>query len=152
MTAVEKLPKGLVKTHRFQDAFTLITPPDASVDRRSKTLLTMAELRKNAPLQRWILPSEATGTGRGLRRWLDKNEIDATASVQTANLDLIVNLVALGMGWGLVPNRALPLYARRRVVKKIPLRDRYEREIAVVIRGRHQHPPHLEEFVKAILF
>ena len=152
VTAVAKLPKGLVKTHRFHDAFTLITPPSATIERRSKTLLTMSELRKNAAHQRWILPSEATGTGRVLRRWLDENEIEATASVQSANLDLIVNLVSLGMGWGLVPNRALPLYARRRVVKKVPLRDRFEREIAVIIRRSHEHPRHLEEFVRAILF
>ncbi|MGK0185156.1 MAG: DNA-binding transcriptional LysR family regulator [Verrucomicrobiales bacterium] len=152
LTAQQSLPKGLVKTHRFTDAFTLIIPPDASVDRRSKSLLTLTELRNNAPNQRWILPSEITGTGRALRHWLDQQEIAAKASIQTANLDLIVNLVSLGMGWGLVPNRALPLYARRRVVQKIPLKVRYEREIAVVIRGQRTHPPHLEEFVRAILF
>lgn len=152
VTATASLPKGLVKTHRFSDAFTLIAPPDAVIERRSKALLTLPELRKNASKQRWILPSEITGTGRALRRWLDEQEIGATASIQTANLDLIVNLVSLGMGWGLVPNRALPLYARRRVVQKIPLKVRYEREIAVVIRGQHGHPAHLEEFVRAILF
>ena len=152
VTATGRLPRGITKTHHFVDGFTVITPPDAMVIRRSAKLLSLSELRRNAENQRWILPSESTGTGGQLRGWLDRCQIPAVAAVQTANLDLIVNLVSLGMGWGIVPLRALPLYARRRVVKKVPLRERFERDILVVTRANSNQPGHVTQFVDGILF
>jgi len=49
VTVISILPKGLVKTQHFADAFTLIIPPAVTIERRSKSLLMVPELRKMLP-------------------------------------------------------------------------------------------------------
>ncbi len=68
------------------------------------------------------------------------------------SFDVIVNLVSLGMGVSLVPHRVLPIYEQRRVVKRIPARDRFARELVVVVRKNRQQPEHLAGFVENVLF
>jgi DNA-binding transcriptional LysR family regulator len=51
-----------------------------------------------------------------------------------------------------VPIRALALYGRKRTLVRLPLPQRFEREIYVVMRRHRQQPPHVAEFVKNILF
>ena len=55
-------------------------------------------------------------------------------AMELDGFDVIVNLVSLGMGVSLVPHRVLPIYEQRRVVKRIPTRDRFARELVVVAR------------------
>jgi len=52
----------------------------------------------------------------------------------------------------LVPHRVLPIYEQRRVVKRIPARDRFARELVVVVRKNRQQPEHLAGFVENVLF
>ena len=68
------------------------------------------------------------------------------------NFDLIVNLVALGQGVSVVPQRALALYARRRKVQRFTMPEKFTREIVVLTRRNPKPPAHVLEFVENILF
>lgn len=66
--------------------------------------------------------------------------------------DLIINLVALGMGVGFVPIRALALYGGKRAIRRLPWPDRFVRKLVVVVRAKREQPAHVERFVKNVLF
>ena len=63
-----------------------------------------------------------------------------------------LQVVALGLGASIVPHRALALYLQRRRLQKVPLRPRFARELAVVTRKSNYPRPHVEQFVRSILF
>ena len=68
------------------------------------------------------------------------------------SFDLIINLVALGLGVSFVPHRALPLYARRRKVRRVNTLPRFSRELVVVTSRELPAREHIRQFVKCILF
>jgi DNA-binding transcriptional LysR family regulator len=72
--------------------------------------------------------------------------------MQLDNFDLIINLVALGMGVSLVPIRALALYGRKRTLQRLPMPERFVRELVVVVRRHGKTPDHLTRFVENVLF
>ena len=72
--------------------------------------------------------------------------------MEVNNFDLIVNMVALGLGASIVPHRALALYLQRRRLQKVALRPKFSRELAVVTRKTNYPKPHVDQFVKSILF
>jgi len=68
------------------------------------------------------------------------------------NFDLIINLVALGMGVSLVPRRALAFYPRKKSIQQVRMPERFSRSLVVLTR-RHKKPPeHISRFVENILF
>ena len=69
-----------------------------------------------------------------------------------AVFDLIINLVALGMGVSFVPVRALALYGRKRALTWLSLRERFARELVVVVRMHRKTPDHITRFVDNVLF
>jgi DNA-binding transcriptional LysR family regulator len=64
----------------------------------------------------------------------------------------LVNLVAMGVGASIVPQRALALYARKQSLVRLPWPKRFVRELVVVVRRQRQTPEHIERFVENILF
>ena len=68
------------------------------------------------------------------------------------SFDLIITLVALGMGISVVPKRALALYGRKKTLGRLPMSDCFERELVVVMRRHRKKPEHLASFVENILF
>jgi DNA-binding transcriptional LysR family regulator len=72
--------------------------------------------------------------------------------MQLDNFDLIINLVSLGMGISFVPIRSLALYNQRRKLIRVPLPNRFTRELVVVIRKRRKTPAHIEQFIANVLF
>ena len=75
-----------------------------------------------------------------------------TPMMQLDNFDLIINLVALGMGTSFVPIRALALYGNKHSIQRVALPQRFTRELVVVAR-RHRKPAvHLTEFIENVLF
>ena len=95
-------------THRFSDTFTLIGSAEAagefekSAGRRSSRLAWMNR-------QNWLVLDERANTGRRLKSWMDRQGCQAEPGMQLPGFDLIINLVALGMGVSFVPVRALAL-------------------------------------------
>ena len=111
-----RLPGTLSVTHRFKDAFTLVA---------SKTVeAEISGLSKNRKLewlkeQSWILIDERTNTGQQLRSWMQRQGLRIEPTMQLDNFDLIINLVALGMGVSFGPIRALALYNQRRGLTRV---------------------------------
>lgn len=48
--------------------------------------------------------------------------------------------------------RALAIYGLRKAIQRIALKDKFSRELVVLIRPQQKTPDHLVEFVKNILF
>ena len=72
--------------------------------------------------------------------------------MQLDSIDLIINLVALGMGVSFVPIRALALYNQRHKVVRISLPTRFAREVVVAVRKSRELPRHVHHFIENILF
>ncbi len=146
-----RLARGLQITHRFKDEFTLIVLPQFPLP-ANFTRASFKTLRKLLEGQRWLLIDRECNTGKQIRRWMNGLGWRIEPAMELDSFDVIVNLVSLGMGVSLVPHRVLPIYEQRRVVKRIPARDRFARELVVVVRKNRQQPEHLAGFVENVLF
>lgn len=143
-----RLPATVRVTHRFQDAFVLIASGESAATFNGKP----KERRQWAARQNWLVLDGATNTGRRLRSWMGRQSITIEPSMELDSFDLIINLVALGMGVSFVPIRALALYSRKRAITRLPWPERFERELVVVMRRNRKIPAHLAQFVDNVLF
>ncbi len=144
-----RLPATVRATHKFTDAFTVISPADRV------PLAGLANRRKLiewASSQDWLLLDETSNTGRRLRKWLASQGVSKGPTMQLDNFDLLINLVALGMGVSCVPIRALALYVGKRNIRRIQLIERFTRELVVIVRRHRRIPEHLAGFIENILF
>jgi DNA-binding transcriptional LysR family regulator len=146
-----RLPRGLEITHRFMDEFTLIAPPGFEGGNEGKAL-PLREAKKLLKDQRWLLLDPNGNTGQLLTRWLEKQNWPIEPAMELDSFDTIVNLVSLGLGVSLVPHRVLPLYEKRRVVRRILLKPAFQRELAVVVRKGLPRAQPLEAFIENVLF
>lgn len=144
------LPRTVTVTHRFKDAFTLVA--SAEIAKSTPQSGSKPAWKTWAEKQTWLLLKDSTNTGKHLRKWIDQIAWRVSPSMELDNFDLIINLVALGMGASFVPMRALALYRNKRNLQRIRLRTRFERELVVVIRRHRKIPEHLKQFVSNILF
>ena len=148
----DRLAGNFDVAYRFRDDFVLIVPTShvlatgaAPVEPRELSGLLGKE-------QRWLLPDARTNTGRRLRAWMEENALRVRSAMELDSFDLIINLVALGMGISLVPHRALALYASRRKVRRIGLLPRFSRELVVVTTKELPVREHIRQFVANVLF
>jgi DNA-binding transcriptional LysR family regulator len=146
-----RLPQALAVTHRFEDEFVLVTPPDHPMAKAGgKT--SLKSLRKALLAERWLLIDHRGETGRALRSWLEAEGLPVEPAMELDSFDVIVNLVSLGLGVSLVPHRVLALYGDRRRVGRLRLQPQFMRELAVVVRKNRIHPEPLASFIEGILF
>ncbi|MEQ2009167.1 MAG: LysR family transcriptional regulator [Limisphaerales bacterium] len=146
-----RLPRTVQVTHKFEDAFTLVAPADLAaqfeaVARSSKARRTWLEK------QSWLLLEDSSNTGQRLRLWIARQGWRFEPTMQLDNFDLIINLVALGMGVSFVPVRALALYGQKKTLQRISLPEKFSRELVVVVRRHRKLPEHLKQFVGNVLF
>ncbi len=146
-----RLPPSLRVVHRFSDVFELIVPPDllppsTSPDKKP------AQWNEWLRSQSWLLIHEGSETGARLRSWMKRRGWPGAVVTELDSFDLIVNLVSLGQGVSLVPQRTLALYARRRRVQRFVMGDRFTRELVVLTRRNPKPPAHVLEFVENVLF
>jgi hypothetical protein len=66
------------------------------------------------PRTTWLCIEESSDTGQCLRAWMHQQGLRIEPAIQLDSFDLIINLVALGMGISIVPNWALALYGRKK--------------------------------------
>lgn len=147
----QRLPRTVSVTHRFRDAFTLIVPTLSATTLHSVTK-SPRSLRDWLQKQNWLLVEEGSNTGRRLQTWMKQQGLRIEPTMQLDSFDLIINLVALGMGVSFVPIRALALYGRKRMLQRIPMRERFERELVVAVRRHGKVPEHVTQFVGNVLF
>jgi DNA-binding transcriptional LysR family regulator len=144
-----RLPSTLRVTHRFTDAFAVIAPPSSAVEFASPSRRARLDW---ATRQNWLLLDESANTGRRLRAWLRREGVVVEPGMTLDNFDLIINLVALGMGVSCVPIRALALYAGKKNVRRIAWPNRFSRELVVVVRRNRKIPEHVSQFIENVLF
>ncbi len=146
-----RLSPRLRSTHRFRDAFTFIA-------NRERLLEARVNLKKPAQLgawletQPWLALQDSSQTGAKLSVWLKQQKLRVRPAMELDNFDLIINLVTLGLGVSLVPQRALALYTRRRALVRLPWPKRFTRDLVVVVRRQRETPEHIRQFVENILF
>jgi DNA-binding transcriptional LysR family regulator len=150
VSAPDPLPESLTVTHRFSDSFALIAPaslavPPAQTAARKGPWKWLSQ-------QRWLLIDQQSGTGRQLRQWMQQQGGRGHGGSELDNFDLIINLVALGLGISLVPQRAIASYPRKRALQEIRLPQRFTRELVVLVRKSQRPAPHVERFIESILF
>jgi len=146
-----RLSPRLRITHQFRDAFTFIANGDQLAEAKVN-VKKPAELGRWLELQPWLALQDSTQTGRRLTAWLKQQKLNVRAAMELDNFDLIINLVAVGVGASLVPQRSLALYARRHAIVRLPWPKRFVRELVVVVRRQRQTPEHIQRFVENILF
>lgn len=144
-----RLPRTLCVTHRFTDAFALIAPLELAPPYQA---LSKSNMNSWLSKQSWLLFDEKTNTGRKLRKWMVSSNLKVDPSIQLDNFDLIITLVSIGMGVSFVPIRSLALYGRKKRLVRLPMPNRFERELVVLMRRHRKQPEHLKEFVKNVLF
>jgi DNA-binding transcriptional LysR family regulator len=146
-----RLPPTIRVTHRFKDTFVLVGST-AAAEKFSGVPRDRARRVAWLNAQNWLVYDEHSNTGRQLRTWLTRQGCRAEAAMQLDSFDLIINLVALGMGVGFVPARALALYHRKRTLRRLPWPERFVRELVVVVRRHRELPGHLARFIDNVLF
>jgi DNA-binding transcriptional LysR family regulator len=146
-----RLSPRLRITHRFRDAFTFIAN-DAQLAAAAINPRRTAQVRRWLETQPWLALNDTTQSGRRLSSWLRGQKLQVTRAMELDNFDLIINLVAVGLGASLVPQRALALYARRHALVRLPWPQRFVRELVVVVRRQRKTPGHIQSFVDGILF
>jgi DNA-binding transcriptional LysR family regulator len=102
--------------------------------------------------QNWLVLDERANTGRRLQTWMTRQGWAVEPGMQLPGFDLIINLVALGMGVSFVPVRALALYAGKRSLRRLRWPDRFVRELVVTVRRHRKLPEHLVQFIDNVLF
>ena len=146
-----RLPQTLRVTHRFADTFTLLASKELAAAFHSLPKSPKARARW-LEKQNWLLIDESANTGRKLRAWMNRQGWRVEPTMQLDGFDLIINLVALGMGISLVPIRALALYGRKHTLQRLPMRERFVRELVVAVRRNRKTPEHVAQFVANVLF
>ena len=146
----KRLPRSLRVTHRFDDAFTLLAPKQPAASYRALTK-SPKSLRDWLGKQNWLLIEDGSNTGQRLRAWMKTQGLHIEPTMQLDSFDLIINLVSLGMGVSFVPIRALALYGRKRTLQRLPMRERFVRQLIVALR-HGKTPEHLAQFVDNVLF
>lgn len=148
-----RLPSTVTVTHRMEDVFHLIAPATLTApDPVKKGKRWPLKLTGWLERQPWLLLSGSTQTGGQLRKWLKDRGIRPQPAMEPDSFDLIVHLVALGLGISLVPRRAIAAFPRRNLLQRIPLPEAFRRELAVIVPRTMKIPEHVSEFVRNILF
>lgn len=145
-----RMPRTLRVTHRFRDSFTLVASAEgfSELEKIVKPGSRLEWLKK----RNWLLLDQRSNTGQQLRAWMRRNGWRVEPTMELEDFDLIISLVALGMGISFVPIRALALYNQRHRVVRVPLPAKFTREVVVVVRKSRELPQHVQQFIENILF
>jgi DNA-binding transcriptional LysR family regulator len=151
VSAPKRLNPSLEVRHRFTDEFELIVsandePPPG------KTPIAPSRLRAWAQRRSWILLDTASNTGGNLAHWIRDVGWQASAVMELDNFEVIIHLVAMGLGASLVPRRALAAYPRKHALIRVPLSKRFTREIIMVTRRGHALQKHVRDLIDGVLF
>jgi DNA-binding transcriptional LysR family regulator len=144
-------PPGCRITHRMADHFVLIAPVDfawpAAVGKR-----WTKDLRERLDQASWLMLAPGMQTRQDLDTWMRKAALAPERIAVFDSFDLIIHLVALGLGIALVPRRALAPFPRKKQLKLCTLPEAFERQLVVVTRARGAVSGHVKAFVENILF
>lgn len=148
MTLPSRLPSTVELTHRMEDRFVIITPEANTLPAAA----TRPSFAKWARRQSWLFPPQASEVFRVVSSWFTKQNIHLEPSMELDSFDLMVQLVALGMGSAAVPRRALSNFPRKQRIQRIPPHPPLQRELVVATSKTASNPSYLQTFIDHILF
>ena len=99
-----------------------------------------------------MLLNQNSNTGQMLGKWLKQHRWPVKPAMELDNFEVIIHLVALGLGTSLVPRRALAVYPRKKAILRLPLKNRFEREIVILTRRSRLLSMHVKELIDGVLF
>lgn len=137
--------------HRFVDEFELITGAAAQAP-TGKAPHRPTKMKSWAAAQPWIMLETTSNTGRDLADWMKAQGWQVAPVMELDNFEVIIQLVAMGLGASLVPRRALAAYPRKHALQRIPLTKRFRREIAMITRKSIALQAHVRELINGVLF
>lgn len=153
--AIVSVPKrvsaALEIRHRFTDEFELIVGATQELP-AGKRPYSPARLRSWAQRQSWILLDTKSNTGRNLADWFKRQGWPVSPVMELDNFEIIIHLVALGLGASMVPRRALAAYPRKHALLRLPLSKRFEREIVMLTRRSNALQKHVRDLIDGVLF
>ena len=147
-----RLPSTVKVTHQMEDVFHLIAPAALSPPDVRRGARWPARLTGWLESQPWLLLSAGSQTGSQIRKWLKERGLRPESVMEPDSFDMIVHLVALGLGISLVPRRAIAAFPRRKLIRRIPLPEEFGRTLAVIVPRAVKVPQHVQDFVGNILF
>ena len=152
--APRQLPPGCRITHRMADQFAMIAPAGYDVPPLAGkgTRPWTKALRQKLEAAPWLMLSPAMQTRQDMDAWLRKCAIAPERIAGFDSFDLIIHLVALGLGVAMVPRRAIAGFPRKKQLKIWLLPETFERELVVVTRQQGAVSNHVKAFVASILF
>lgn len=135
--------------HELEDRFVMIMPAGHEVPEVGQR---SAGFRKWVSEQRWLLPPKGTVLREWISDWESKQRFRLNAAMQLENFDLMVELVALGLGAALVPRRSLGPFRRKHRIQKVALETPLSRRLVVVVPEVSVVPEHVRVWIEGILF
>lgn len=164
-----RLPRTVTVSHRIADAFVLVVPRDVQPppQRAASPLPETADAADglNPPAeaevetwaawaldQTWLMPPPDTRSRTILDDWWRGLKAKPAAAMEIDSFDLMIQLVALGLGVACVPRRAVRAFPRKQQIRTHPLPVPLTRELAVITPARPEQPRHVMRFLENILF
>lgn len=146
-----RISSTLEVKHRFADEFELIVSVQHKLP-PGKTPYPAKSITSWLTAVPWIALSDGSHTGKGIRHWLKEEQIKIMPSMELDNFEIIIHLVAMGLGASLVPRRALAAYPRKHALLRVPLKHRFEREVVMLTRRQHTLPQQVQDLIESVLF
>ncbi len=151
LASPKKLNIALEVRYHYTDEFELVTGAGGELP-PAQAAYTPARLREWSAKQRWLMLNAKSNTGRQIAEWFKQHHWPSTPAMELDNFEIIIHLVALGLGASLVPRRALAAYPRKKAIMRLQLKQRYAREIVMVTRRSRILPMHVKELIDGVLF
>ena len=145
----KRLPSNVRVCHRFDDTFTLIAPHDHKLPEGDRCGTAYKRWLEEQP---WMALGGESETARQLNQWAEQADFKAHARMELDSFDLMIHLVAVGIGLAHVPIRAIAAFPRRHTLTRLDWPQRFTRELVVLTRKDRNPPPPISRFIEGILF
>jgi DNA-binding transcriptional LysR family regulator len=141
-------------THRINDRFVLAAPAAESPPTwAAKPCARWTKaIRQDLAAAPCLMLSPGMQTRQDMEAWLRNCGVEPSRIAAFDSFDLILQVVALGLGIALVPRRAIANFPRKKQLRLWPLPEPFERQLVVVTRPPGAVSPHVKAFVDSILF
>lgn len=149
LTEPREVSQAVELIHEMDDQFCIITPGERAsspIDEHTPCS------RKWAAGQNWLLPAVGTSSRRLVEKWVIDRKWEVVPNMELENFDLMVQLVALGMGSAIVPRRAYSAFPRKHLIEKITMPKVLSRRLVAIVPRLFRPPVHVKKFVEGLLF
>lgn len=151
VSSPKRISSALEVRHRFTDEFELVLGANHELP-GGKSPFSASRIRSWAGRQSWIMLDTKSNTGRNAAEWFKAQGWPVAPVMELDNFEVIIHLVAMGLGASVVPRRALAAYPRKHSLQRLPLSRRFSREIVMVTRRSNVIQKHVRDLIDGVLF